>query len=67
MASGAVGFSRHLATPRSSVNGTQYLRQAASSFLTVPGLSPSAWSAARQLSSCSCICAVCALASGSAN
>ena len=67
IASGAVGFSRQMATPRSSVSGTQYLRHAASSFLTVFGLSPSAWSAERQPSSCSCTRAVSAGRSCSGN
>eukprot|EP00965_Chrysotila_dentata_P068000 2249194-Pleurochrysis_carterae.AAC.10 len=35
MASGATGLSRHFETPKSSVSGTQYLRHAASSFLTL--------------------------------
>eukprot|EP00965_Chrysotila_dentata_P218615 6190674-Pleurochrysis_carterae.AAC.2 len=40
VASGVEGLSHHFATPRSSLSGTQYLRHAASSFLTVFGLSP---------------------------
>eukprot|EP00965_Chrysotila_dentata_P147736 4876733-Pleurochrysis_carterae.AAC.2 len=66
-ASGATGFSHHLATPKSSVRGTQYRRHAASSFLTVPGLSPRECSAARQPSSCSCMCAVASQTWSSAN
>eukprot|EP00965_Chrysotila_dentata_P071746 2370108-Pleurochrysis_carterae.AAC.2 len=58
MASGATGLSRHFETPKSSVSGTQYLRQAASSYLTVFGLSPSDCSATRQPSSCLCMWAV---------
>eukprot|EP00965_Chrysotila_dentata_P059456 1972799-Pleurochrysis_carterae.AAC.2 len=47
-----------LAASKSSVSGTEYLRHAASNLLTVPGLSPSECSAAKQQSSCSCICTV---------
>eukprot|EP00965_Chrysotila_dentata_P017823 593143-Pleurochrysis_carterae.AAC.2 len=67
MAPGVTGLSRHFETPKSSVSGTQYLRHAASSLLTVFGLSPSDCSAARQPLSCSCMWAVAGATSPSGN